>query len=237
MDKVLSTIPLQNLMIVKCVQTFCTQNSRHASSLFPLVLIAACASRLDIGILLDGSSSIVRNARGNFRRLIDFMNVFISSFPFKNRRTRIGVVLFSNKPHLIFGLNRYSSKKTIYRRINRIRFPRGKTYLGRALTFSSRRLFAGRGSRGRKRFLLVLTDGISVDSVRSPAAALRKKGVEIAVVGVGARLRIAQLHEVATTRRHVFVTGFRKLAGHSVLAKLRSIACHPVKPSKCFSFP
>jgi len=198
--------------------------------------IAACASRLDIGILLDGSSSIVRNARGNFRRLIDFVNVFISSFPFKSRRTRIGVVLFSNKPYLIFGLKRYSTTRSIYRRIKSIRFPRGKTYLGRALSFTSRRLFTGRASRGRKRFLLVLTDGISIDSVRGPAANLRKRGVEIAVLGVGARLRLRQLHEVATTRAHVLVTGFKKLAIHSVLGKLRSIACHPIQPSTCLSF-
>lgn len=201
-------------------------------SLLFFVRIPACKSRVDVGILLDGSGSIVRNTRGNFRRLIDFIKVFISYFPFKHRQTRVGVVLFSNKPHLIFRFNRYRNGKQIYKAINRIRFPHGKTYLGRALQYTSKRLFSGRVGRGRKRFLLVLTDGISLDSVRSPAAALRSRGIEIAVLGVGARLRRRQLHEVATTRGHVYITGFKNVKVHRVLGKFKNMACSPVRPRK-----
>lgn len=191
-----------------------------------------CAARVDLGFLLDGSGSIIRNAKGNFRRLINFMKVFLSLFPYRGGKTRVGVVLFSTRAHLIFGFNRYKNSKSIYRALDRIRYPHGKTYLGRALNFAGRRLFRGGLRRGRKRFLVVLTDGISLDSVRRPSAMLRRKGVEVATIGIGRKLRRKQLYQVASTRKHVIVTGFGKLLLGRMLSSLKGLACSPFKPSK-----
>ena len=114
---------------------------------FPFFLLV-CRARLDLAFLLDGSGSVERSGRGNFRRCLNFVKRLVASFTVSSRYTRVGVVLFSSRTWLIFNFKRYRNKRQIYRAIDGIRYPRGGTRMGRALRFVKSRLFGG--SRRRK---------------------------------------------------------------------------------------
>lgn len=84
-----------------------------------IFVLSVCRSRVDLGILIDGSRSV---GRRNFRKVIDFVKSFVSFFPLSARETRVGVMVFSSRSRLAFGLNRYGSRTQVVRAINRIRF-------------------------------------------------------------------------------------------------------------------
>ena len=111
--------------------------------------LLVCRKRLDLGFLVDGSGSIEAYGRGNFRRCLRFVKQVVASFHISPRQTRVGIVLFSSRTNLVFGFNRYRDKRSILKAIDSIRYPRGGTYIGRALRFSRQRLFST-GSKARK---------------------------------------------------------------------------------------
>lgn len=71
--------------------------------------------------------------------------------------------------------------------------------------------------------LLVMTDGISQDSLRRPLRDLRNVGVRILALGIGRKFRRAQLNQMAANSRYVFNAGFRSL--HRVVRSIKRTAC------------
>ena len=59
--------------------------------------------------------------------------------------------------------------------------------------------------------LIVITDGRSLDSVRSPARYLKRRKVTICSVGIGRRYNVRQLYQMASSRRFVFKSRFRNV--------------------------
>ena len=176
-----------------------------------------CRARLDLGFVVDGSGSV---GRRNFARCIHFIQNLVSSFSINRRFTRVGIVVYSNRPQPQFSFNRYSDARSLVSAIGRIRYPRGGTKTGRALHYARGYLFA---RSNRRKVLVVITDGRSYDRVHAPAAALRRMGVEIVAVGVGKRYNSRQLIEMARDRRHVFTAGFRNLG--SMVRTIKQKAC------------
>lgn len=87
----------------------------------------------------------------------------------------------------------------------------------------------GRAASGRKRVAVVLTDGISQDSVRRPARRLRATGCEVFVLGIGRGYRKSQLRQIATDGSHVFTVSFKSLG--QVIQQIKTKACQRI-PSK-----
>ena len=112
------------------------------------VFLTVCRARLDLAFLIDGSGSIERSGRGNFRRCLNFVKRVVASFAVSPSYTRVGIALFSSRAWLVFNFNRYRNKRQIFRAVDHIRYPRGGTRIGSALRFVQRRLF--RRSRRRK---------------------------------------------------------------------------------------
>ena len=113
------------------------------------VSFLVCRRRLDLAFLVDGSGSIESYGRGNFRRCLKFVKEVVASFHISPRQTRVGIVLFSSRAYLVFDFRRYRDKRSVLYAIDRIRYPRGGTYIGRALRFARQRLFTTR-SKARK---------------------------------------------------------------------------------------
>ena len=114
-----------------------------------------CRALLDLVFVVDGSGSIEAYGKGNFRRCLNFVRTIVSQFRINNGQTRIGVVLFSSRPRLIFDLRRYRRKSQVLNAISRIRYPRGGTKTGYAMRYSYSRVFryARRGARKVNRLL------------------------------------------------------------------------------------
>lgn len=146
----------------------------------------------------------------------------VVSFKISKKFTRVGIVLFSYRARLIFGLNTYWTQRDILRAIDNIRYPNGGTKTGLAMSYAQRTLFR-RHSRGRKQVMIVMTDGRSQDGVSGPAYALKRRHVEMFAVGIGRRFNIRQLFQIASSRRHVYTAGFRNLP--SIVRVIKTKAC------------
>lgn len=186
-----------------------------------------CKFGVDLGFLVDGSGSIEYQGKGNFGRILDFIKSVVSFFQVSRGKSRIGVVLFSSRPIPIFGFKRYSSKVQVLRAIDRIRYPRGGTRIGKALDFARGYLFKGRNPRGRKRVLVLMTDGISQDRVGQAASRMKATGAEVFAIGLGKKYRRRQLLQMATDQYHVMTVSFSLLM--SIIQKLKNQVCQPQK--------
>ena len=106
-----------------------------------LLTSSVCAVALDLGFLIDGSSSIERYGRGNFGRLLNFVKSLVSFFPISRRETRVGVILYTHRAIPIFSFTRYYTRAAILQAVDNLRYPRGGTRIGKALSFARRYLY------------------------------------------------------------------------------------------------
>ena len=190
-------------------------------SLFTLITV--CGTPVDLGFLIDGSGSIEYQGKGNFVRILNFVKSIVSFFEVSRGKSRVGCVLFSSRTIPIFGFRRYSSKAKILKAIGRIRFPRGGTKIGKALDFTRDYLFKGRSTRGKKRILTLITDGISMDKVGPAASRLKAAGVEVFTIGLGRKFKLSQLYQVATDPYHVLTASFSSMM--TLIMKLKNQIC------------
>ena len=172
--------------------------------------------------MIDGSGSIERYGKGNFRRCLNFVKRMVVSFKISRLHTHVAVVLFSSRPRLIFGFKKNRGLRGTLRKVGGIRYPRGGTLLGRALQYTRRYLFNSR-PRKRARAVVVLTDGKSQDNPRGAAYALKRAGCLMFAVGVGRHYNLGQLRQVATSRKYVLTSGFRNL--RSTVRVLKDKVC------------
>ena len=183
---------------------------------------------VDLGFLIDGSGSIEYRRRGNFRLMLDFIKSIVVTLPISRTQSRVGAVLFSTRPIPLFRFGQLNTFTHIKQVIDNIRYPRGSTYIGKALALTRRYLFSGRRRRNSKRILVMLTDGISQDPVSRQAALLKAQGVEVFVVGIGKALKRRQLLQIANDRQHFSVASFRGLA--TLSNAIRSKICQVITP-------
>lgn len=136
------------------------------------------------------------------------MRQLIRYFDISRIYTRVGIITYSTTPIPVSNFASFSRRYDLLRAVRKIRFPRGRSYTGRALRFVRRYLYGGRPSSSRARVLVVVTGSRSSDRVRRPAEMLKLAGVEIFAVGMGGRSSRASLSAIANDRYHVF-TGLR----------------------------
>ncbi|XP_063080138.1 cochlin [Engraulis encrasicolus] len=141
-----------------------------------------CYNSVNIGFLIDGSSSV---GEGNFRLMLEFIASVAGSFEVSDIGTRIGAVQFTYDQRLEFAFSQYPTKELNLRAIRGVPYMSGGTATGDAITYAIRNLFSNRrpGGRGRN-FLIVVTDGQSYDDVTMPARQAHKEGITIFSVGI-----------------------------------------------------
>lgn len=161
--------------------------------------------------------------------MLNFIKSIVVTLPISRTQSRVGVVLFSTNPIPLFRFGQLNTVTHVQQAINSIRYPRGKTYIGKALAYTRRYLFSGRRRRNRKRILVMLTDGISQDRIDREASLMKGKGVEVFTVGIGRALKRRQLLQIATDRNHVSVVSFRGLA--TLSKAIRSKICQLITPT------
>ena len=171
---------------------------------------------------MDASGSIEASGRGNFKRCLDFVKRLVASFEISPRYTHVGAVVYSSRASVAFGLNRYYKKRQLLKAIDRIPYLRGGTRTGYALSYAQRNLFRGRSKR-RFGILIAMTDGRSGDRVRNSALALHRSGIQTFAIGIGKNYDMKQLLQIASSRKHVYVAGFRNLP--NIVRVIKAKAC------------
>ncbi|TNN87398.1 Cochlin [Liparis tanakae] len=183
-------------------------------SLDSLLCSRTCYNSVNIGFLIDGSSSV---GEGNFQLILNFLTGIAKSFDISDRGSHIGAVQFTYDQRLEFGFFEHSTKEASLNALKTIRYMSGGTATGAAITYTTENLFRRTGP-GRN-FLIVLTDGQSYDDFRLPAMAAQKQGITIYSVGVS-WAPMVDLNAMASEPKenHIFFT--REFTGLAELAPL-----------------
>ncbi|KAK6171215.1 hypothetical protein SNE40_019451 [Patella caerulea] len=185
-----------------------------------------CTKAIDLAFIIDSSGSI---GSRNFIKIKQFMTNVTDGLAIASDKTQIAVVKFSTYARLEFGLNRYSSRASVDRAINRIYYDRGWTNTARGIDYASNYVFAaGRGMRNNSvKVAVVVTDGRSNNPVLTAAQApkLRAKGVIVFSIGIGKAL-VEELEAISSEPNctHVFVLkDFTEI--ESIINEIQKRAC------------
>ncbi|XP_076807221.1 collagen alpha-6(VI) chain-like isoform X3 [Clavelina lepadiformis] len=178
----------------------------------------------EIVFLVDGSTSIGSH---NFEKTKTWLKTIVDAFQVGQYYTRIGVVQFTENPHLEFGLDEHRSTQSALQAIQNIRYRRGSTNIGRAIDFTLKQVLSESRPNVPK-ILVVLTDGQSRDNARVAADRAREAGVHTLVFGV-ASAQAGQLRQMVSASENVFhAAGFDEI--QRVQRKLVSLICVEAEP-------
>nr|XP_015802266.2 sushi, von Willebrand factor type A, EGF and pentraxin domain-containing protein 1 isoform X3 [Nothobranchius furzeri] len=158
------------------------------------------SSCLDLVFLVDESSSVGAN---NFQSELRFVRKMLSDFPVAPENTRVALVTFSSKTHVVTRVDHISAPKShqhkcslFNQEIPAINYKGGGTYTKGAFQRAAQILRHSRGNATKVIFLI--TDGYSNGGDPRPVAAvLRERGVEIFTLGIW-QGNIRELHDMAS---------------------------------------
>ena len=87
-----------------------------------------CKKELDVGIIVDGSSSVTRK---NWEKTLDFIKEFSDEFSIGPQGVHFGVLHFSWKVYLDFKISdsQYWSQQSLKNKVSTITYPYGKSVL------------------------------------------------------------------------------------------------------------
>ena len=192
------------------------------TSVILFLYFLVCTAKIDLGFLIDASTTVLRSRSQNYQQVVKFLRGLLRYFKVSKTTTRFGIVAYSSRTSTVISFSRAYTRRQIYKAVLRLKELGGRRQLGKALTYARTHLFRGKPQCGRRRILIVLTAGGSVDQVRGPSMSLLASGVEIFMIGVG-RVSNPTLFQVATDRRHAFVIGFQQL--YTIAKTLKDNIC------------
>ncbi|XP_027728227.1 collagen alpha-6(VI) chain [Vombatus ursinus] len=156
----------------------------------------------DIYLLIDGSGSIQPT---DFQEMKTFLTEVIGMLNVAPYKVRVGAVQYSDRWEMEFEINKYSNKNDLGKAIDNIRQMGGNTKTGAALNFTLGLLQKAKRQRGNKVpcHLIVLTDGLSDDSVKEPSKRLQDEHIIVFAIGIKEANR-TQLLEIAGSEKRVY---------------------------------
>ncbi|XP_055055760.2 sushi, von Willebrand factor type A, EGF and pentraxin domain-containing protein 1 isoform X1 [Misgurnus anguillicaudatus] len=163
-------------------------------------LLRERGGRLDLVFLVDESSSV---GASNFGSELRFVRKMLSDFPVAPEATRVALVTFSSRNHVVTRVDYVSAPKAhqhkcslFNKEIPAITYRGGGTYTRGAFQRAAQILRYSRENATKVIFLI--TDGYSNGGDPRPvAAALRERGVEIFTLGIW-QGNIRELHDMAS---------------------------------------
>lgn len=192
--------------------------------------IACSSQRFNLVFLVDGSGSIELQGKGNFQRSKDFLISLVREFEIGPNQTNVATVLYSQHYRIIHRLDTFYTLAGVENAIQGMDFPSDGTRTGQGLNVIRNDILKNLGpARGDvPKIVVVLTDGLSKDSIVGPARALRDIGVTIFSVGVGCCYYKPELNEMATDpdQDHVFEAKFSDL--QRIAGSLRENICSAI---------
>ena len=204
------------MLYLSYISTFSLNYSDRPS----FFLFAVCTAPIDLGFLIEATSSFMRSQSRQVKR---FLEGVVRRFTISTRAARIGLMSYASRAIGLLKFTGSYSQRLVNNVIYRIRALSGGRRFGAALYYAKQYLFSGIPQCGRRRILICVTAGASTDQVRRPAVALEGAGVEIFMVGVG-RVNRGTLMQVATDSRHVFMVGFTRL--NAIIRTLKDRICY-----------
>nr|XP_042137484.1 collagen alpha-6(VI) chain isoform X1 [Peromyscus maniculatus bairdii] len=167
-------------------------------------LKSACVDteEADIYLLIDGSGNTQPT---DFHEMKTFLSEVVGMFNIAPHKVRVGAVQYADTWDLEFEISKYTSKPDLGKAIENIRQLGGNPNTGAALNFTLKLLQKAKKQRGNKVpcHLVVLTNGMSRDSVLEPAHRLREENIRVYAIGVK-EANQTQLREIAGEEKRVY---------------------------------
>ncbi|KTF91476.1 hypothetical protein cypCar_00012955 [Cyprinus carpio] len=157
----------------------------------------------DMVFLIDGSESINDES---WRTMIAFLLNVVDQLRISPELFRIGIAQFSSSYRKEFYLNEHKDLEGVKLAIRQIQQIKEGTKIGNALSSVVEFFEESKGSRtasGVPQNLVLITDGISSDSVNEAAEYLRRLRINVFVIGIGDVL-MSQLSYIAGSLDRVF---------------------------------
>ncbi|XP_061107701.1 sushi, von Willebrand factor type A, EGF and pentraxin domain-containing protein 1 isoform X3 [Conger conger] len=206
-------------------------------------LLREKSARLDLVFLVDESSSV---GSVNFLSELRFVRKLLSDFPVAPAATRVALVTFSSKTHVLARVDHISAPRAhqhkcslFSREIPAITYRGGGTYTRGAFQQAAKILSNSRENATRVIFLI--TDGYSNGGDPRPVAALlRAQGVEIFTFGIW-QGNIRELNDMASQPKdqHCYLlhnfAEFEALARRALHEDLPAGSYIQDEPSRCAS--
>uniref|UniRef100_A0A3P8NJY7 Collagen alpha-1(XXI) chain n=1 Tax=Astatotilapia calliptera TaxID=8154 RepID=A0A3P8NJY7_ASTCA len=171
----------------------------------------------DLVFILDGSWSV---EDVNFEIVKRWLVNITTSFNVGQRFTQVGVVQYSDSPHLEIPLGKHSTNRDLIKAMESIEYRGGNTNTGAAIEFATDRLFGLSERASVSRIAVVLTDGKSQDEVLKAAEAARKKGVILFAIGVGPETEKDELRDIANKP---FSTYVFSVEDYKAISRIRQV--------------
>ena len=68
--------------------------------------VSVCVARMDLGFVVESSASVEKRTKGNFKRLLDFVEWTIRKFSISSTKTRVGLITYGLKTDVVFNFDR-----------------------------------------------------------------------------------------------------------------------------------
>ena len=165
--------------------------------------VEKCTNALDLVILMDSSGSI---GQSDFEKEKKFVYDLVSNLDVGFNETRIGIMTFSDTTEIITDFSKTTNKSDILNRISKIKYIHPKsTNTANALIKANKEILVERkGMRpleeGVPKIVLVITDGVSDDTVETlkQAKKIKERGISMISIGIGKEVNMKELKELAT---------------------------------------
>ena len=178
--------------------------------------------------MIDGSGSIEQAGKGNFGRIKEFIKEVVKGFRIGYDKTHVGAVIFSSSVYVkkVFGLNAYYDESGIEKAIDKMIYPSGGTYTGKAINLVKNQLYTRSADREDiPNVCIIITDGKANDDIVAPSDALRShgQGTVIFAIGVGKNYDRAELEKMTGNAANVYTADFSDL--ENVIEQIKQSAC------------
>lgn len=191
----------------------------------------ACANRLDIAFVIDGSSSTTQqNKNRNFGFIRHFLENFVNNLGVSYTGVRVSFIVFSNYASVRMTLDETWDLKQVAKVIQTLPYIGGDTNIAVGLKAAREVIFRGEnGDRFDVSNLVVLmTDGrdnVDENELSREAQLLKQSGVEIICLGVSEDAYMEELRTIATRPEYAIqVEQYSALQG--AVSDIISLSCN-----------
>lgn len=184
-------------------------------------ILSDCGGKpADIYFALDASNSIWPE---DFKKQLIFVQDLVSLFDISPKKTRVGLVTYSDTVKPIFGFDAKQEKISLINKIANVTFMGGRTRTSEAFKFLREQGFSPDVARREvAHIVLTFTDGLSKnprDTAREAELA-KRKGIYLFSVGIGMSVEKTELADIASEPEDDFVF---HVANFSVLNTIKDI--------------
>ena len=153
---------------------------KHQMFIFFLSIVCR-ATESDIAFLLDASTSIGQTA---FNTQLSFVEGFVNGLTIGREKARVAVATFSDEANLQFGFSDHYEAQDVSDAIIKIPYATGLTYTNLGLKLVEERILSESRDNVPK-VLVVITDGLSREPVKTLEQAKRLKDEGVTIVCIG----------------------------------------------------